>query len=195
MQSMLTMMQCCKTCPYWYLILVGQIFPGKKSKWHMLKPCFPLWCDIELIEPWWVRLKWKTITSWFRVSSVSWGIMVNTNTWGSYADGSLNIAALNPHAVGTSRLKSVPTSNWISSIFQCSADCCASANTYDKTGHAMLAAGSNGRQTVSHAGCRAQCVTNGIVMNARALRIIAQMVELMADKSKNGNPVERMLLT
>ena len=59
----------------------------------------------------------------------------------------------------------------------------------------MLAAGSYGRQMVSHAGSRDQCVTNGIVMNARALRIITQMIKRMADKYENGNPVKRMLLT
>ena len=34
-----------------------------------------------------------------------------------------------------------------------------------------------------------------MLMNARALRIITQMIKRMADKYENGNPVKRMLLT
>ena len=56
----------------------------------------------------------------------------------------------------------------------------------------MLAAGSYGRQMVSHAGSRDQCVTNGIVMNARALRIITQIVKRQPSGKDASNVVVLM---
>ena len=45
---------------------------------------------------------------------------------------------------------------------------------------------------VSHAGSRDQCVTNGIVMNARALRIITQIVKRQPSGKDASNVVELM---